>query len=82
MNKLGKTALALVGVAAVAVVSSLLTIPVCGGGEHPDAAKEYESLKLRLWKRHEHDRDAYTDAKGGFVAKWTAEARKEYGGRY
>ncbi|MBR4189870.1 MAG: GrpB family protein [Kiritimatiellae bacterium] len=50
--------------------------------EHPDAAKEYESLKLRLWKRHEHDRDAYTDAKGGFVAKWTAEARKEYGGRY
>ncbi|MCR5648626.1 MAG: GrpB family protein [Oscillospiraceae bacterium] len=45
-------------------------------------AKEYETLKLRLWKQYEHDRDAYTDAKTDFISKWTAEARKEYGDRY
>ena len=50
--------------------------------EHPDVAKEYEALKLRLWKQFEHDRDAYTDAKTDFISKWTAEARKEYGDRY
>ena len=50
--------------------------------EHPDAAKEYETLKLRLWKQYEHDRDVYTDAKTDFISKWTAESRKEYGDRY
>ena len=50
--------------------------------EHPDVAKEYEALKLRLWKQYEHDRDVYTDAKTDFISKWTAEARKEYGDRY
>ena len=50
--------------------------------EHPAVAKEYETLKLRLWKQYEHDRDAYTDAKTDFISKWTAEARKEYGDRY
>ena len=50
--------------------------------EHPDAAKEYETLKLRLWKQYEHDRDAYTDAKTDFISKWTAESRKEYGDRH
>lgn len=50
--------------------------------EHPDVAKEYEALKLRLWKQFEHDRDAYTDAKTDFISKWTAEAREEYGDRY
>ena len=50
--------------------------------EHPDVAKEYETLKLRLWKQFEHNRDAYTDAKTDFISKWTAEARKEYGDRY
>ena len=50
--------------------------------EHPDIAKGYETLKLQLWKQHEHNRDAYTDAKSDFVRKWTAEARKEYGKRY
>ncbi len=50
--------------------------------EHPDVAKEYETLKLRLWKQYEHNRDAYTDAKTDFISKWTAEARKEYGNRY
>ena len=57
MNKLGKTALALVGVAAVAVVSSLVTIAVCGGGEHPDAAK------AREWQRRKLDE--MTKTKGG-----------------
>ena len=50
--------------------------------ENPDVAKEYESMKLRLWKQYEHNRDAYTDAKTDFISKWTAEARKEYGDRY
>ena len=50
--------------------------------EHPDVAKDYEALKIRLWKQFEHDRDAYTDAKADFISKWTAEARDEYGGRY
>ncbi|MCR4692147.1 MAG: GrpB family protein [Lachnospiraceae bacterium] len=50
--------------------------------EHPEVAKEYESLKLRLWKQYEHNRNAYTDAKTNFITKWTAEARKEYGDRY
>lgn len=50
--------------------------------EHPDVAKEYETLKLRLWRQYEHDRDAYTDAKTDFISKWTAAARKEYGDRY
>ncbi len=31
--------------------------------ENPDIAKEYEKLKLGLWKKYEHDRDAYTEAK-------------------
>lgn len=39
--------------------------------EHPDVAKEYERLKLRLWKEHEHNRDAYTEAKTSFVNKYT-----------
>lgn len=43
---------------------------------HPDTAKEYERLKLRLWKEYEHNRDAYTAAKGGFVKKHTALAKQ------
>lgn len=34
---------------------------------HPEAAKEYEALKLSLWKPFEHDRDGYTQAKTAFV---------------
>lgn len=34
---------------------------------HPDKAKEYEKLKLSLWKKYEHDRDGYTDAKSDFI---------------
>lgn len=50
--------------------------------EHPDVAKEYEALKLKLWKKYEHNRDAYTDAKTDFICHWTQEARKKYGNRY
>ena len=50
--------------------------------EHPEIAREYEKLKLMLWKEYEHNRDAYTDAKGEFISKWTVEARREYGDRY
>ena len=46
--------------------------------EHPQVAKDYESLKLELWKKYEHDRDAYTDAKTEFIRKWTTEARQIY----
>lgn len=38
---------------------------------HSEIAKEYEALKLRLWKQFEHNRDAYTDAKTEFVRKYT-----------
>lgn len=50
--------------------------------EYPQVAKEYETMKLQLWKQFEHDRDAYTDAKTAFVRRWTLEARKVYAGRY
>ena len=50
--------------------------------DHTDVAKEYEALKLRLWKQYEHNRDAYTNAKTDFITKWTAEAQKEYEDRY
>ena len=50
--------------------------------EHPDIAKEYETLKLQLWKKYEHNRDAYTDAKTDFISKWTVKTQKEYGNRY
>lgn len=44
---------------------------------HPDVAKQYEKLKLALWKAYEHDRDAYTRAKTEFVKKYTALAKQE-----
>ena len=50
--------------------------------EHPTIAKEYESLKLKLWKEYEYNRDAYTNAKTNFIHKWTTKAHKIYGKRY
>lgn len=44
---------------------------------HPDAAKEYEKLKLSLWHKYEFNRDAYTEAKSDFVAKYTSLAKAE-----
>lgn len=50
--------------------------------EHIRIAEEYESLKLDLWKKYEHNRDAYTDGKTEFIRKWTTEAQRIYGDRY
>ncbi len=50
--------------------------------ENPSIAKEYEQLKLNLWRQYEHNRDAYTEAKTEFVKKHTANARNQYGNRY
>ena len=50
--------------------------------EYADIAKEYEALKLNLWKQYEHNRDAYTEAKTDFIKQWTMEARRKYGNRY
>ena len=50
--------------------------------EHPAVAKDYEKLKLSLWKQYEHNRDAYTDAKTNFIKKYTENAKKLYGIRY
>ena len=35
--------------------------------KHPAVAKEYEKLKIKLQKRHQYDREKYTDAKSDFV---------------
>ena len=50
--------------------------------EHKEIAKEYETLKLSLWKEFEHDRDGYTNAKAEFINKYTNLAKSEYGGIY
>jgi GrpB-like predicted nucleotidyltransferase (UPF0157 family) len=49
---------------------------------HPEIAKAYETLKLGLWKKYEHNRDAYTNAKGSFIKKYTDLALIEFKGRY
>ncbi len=43
---------------------------------HSEVAKEYEKLKLWLWKEYEHDRDGYTEAKTAFVKKYTELAKR------
>ena len=50
--------------------------------DHPAEAKKYEALKMKLWRRFEHDRDAYTAGKTRFVRRLTRAARRQYGGRY
>lgn len=49
--------------------------------EYPDIAKEYEVLKLLLWKQFEHNRDAYTERKTDFVKEHTQRAKAKFGGR-
>lgn len=44
---------------------------------HPEAAREYEALKLSLWMPFEHDRDGYTEAKGGFIREILLRAAEE-----
>lgn len=50
--------------------------------EYPTIAKEYEKLKLSLWKSYEHDRDGYTEAKSEFVCEYTQKAKVKYKNRY
>ena len=50
--------------------------------DFPKIAKEYENLKLALWKAYEHNRDAYTQAKTEFVQKHTEQAKTLYGNRH
>lgn len=47
---------------------------------NPGLAKQYETLKLSIWKQFEHDRDGYTAAKTDFIAEMTAKAKRHYGG--
>lgn len=50
--------------------------------ENVAIAKEYEQLKLDLWKRYEHDRDAYTFHKGDFIRHYTEKGKVLFAGRY
>ena len=46
---------------------------------HPDVAREYEALKLRLAGIHGGDRVAYTKAKTDFILDVTRKAKRHYG---
>lgn len=50
--------------------------------KYPDAARQYEALKLGLKARYEHNRDAYTMAKSDFVLEYSKKAKQEFAGRY
>jgi len=47
--------------------------------EHPQAAREYESLKVHLASAHPNDRVAYTEGKTEFVVRMTQQAKRFYG---
>lgn len=49
---------------------------------YPDKAKEYERLKMSLWKNYEHNRDEYTNQKTEMVNEFTILAKHEFSGRY
>ena len=46
--------------------------------EHPQVARQYETLKLDLWKDHRTDRVAYTKAKTDFIFTVTEKAKNYY----
>lgn len=46
--------------------------------EHPEIAKEYEALKLRLANEYPNDRIAYTEGKSDFVVRLTGLAKNYY----
>lgn len=45
---------------------------------HPMVAKEYEALKLKLARDHQHDRVAYTNGKTDYVVRVTQIAKEYY----
>lgn len=42
---------------------------------HSSVAKDYERLKLSLWRSFEHNRDGYTNAKSDFITHYTTIAK-------
>ena len=46
--------------------------------EHPDIAKEYEKMKVRLAENFPNDRMIYTHAKTEFIVKVTQQAKRYY----
>lgn len=46
--------------------------------DHPEIAREYENLKLKLALDYSHDRIAYTEGKAEFVMRVTQEAKEYY----
>lgn len=50
--------------------------------ENPTVAKQYENLKLSLWKQYEYNRDGYTNAKTDFIKKITNLAKEKYKNKY
>jgi GrpB-like predicted nucleotidyltransferase (UPF0157 family) len=46
--------------------------------EHPDSAKEYEIIKVRLAENFPNDRVTYTEAKTEFIVKVTQLAKRHY----
>ncbi len=45
--------------------------------KHPEAAHEYEQLKMKLAEEHTHNREQYTDAKTKFINTILDKARKK-----
>lgn len=50
--------------------------------EHEETAEGYEHLKKALVKQYKYNRDAYTRAKGYFVAEFTQKAKEAYKDKY
>ncbi len=50
--------------------------------ENAAVAKEYERLKLGLWKQYEHDRDAYTSHKSDFIKHYTERGKLLFADKY
>lgn len=48
--------------------------------EHPDAAKEYEALKLSLLPKFRNDRDGYTEAKTDFIKSIMIDTQRQFVG--
>ena len=48
----------------------------------PEAAKEYEALKLRLAETYRYNRDGYTAAKAAFITEQTRCAKQALGNKY
>lgn len=45
--------------------------------KHPETAREYAGLKIKLADVHKNNREAYTEGKTGFINRIVQQARKE-----